>query len=324
MLYLSVFVLALIAEVRPQFPPFSRSADSNNGNGRTSSHLLSRPVFCPLEQMASSWSIRELQDAVEAMSERQRVSPYILLSQLLERLRSKHVLEENLLNSLEGAALQEILEPSRNFPPLPPTSLQHGPSETFMVPREIDSTQSDEDEETSLYFVPFSNGPRQQNVPMKPDNNHRYEIIGRVRSLPPGGGFANILPSIISAPPLRPPMGLTVHVDSGDFGSSLPDVKVSISPFMSIVEVLRQADLQYHKLLALPSDTDVITFARSSVFDCHVVSRVGGVKKNDEYVWKIKVTDREGREMYNDVCLPDEKKRLLKPGSIISLFYVRL
>ncbi|GIY46303.1 uncharacterized protein CEXT_431321 [Caerostris extrusa] len=65
---------------------------------------------------------------------------------------------------------------------------------------------------------------------------------------------------------LQPPPGVTIRVETGLRDGVLPDVMVTLSPMMTIVEALKQAESKYRSYLGLTgaSDEAVISFSRSS------------------------------------------------------------
>ncbi|GIY87681.1 uncharacterized protein CDAR_118661 [Caerostris darwini] len=122
-----------------------------------------------------------------------------------------------------------------------------------------------------------------------------------------------------------PPLGATVRINSGDARNPVNrDISVTVSPLMTIIEALRQAEIKYQNVLGLHHDMDVITFTHSLAIDCYIVNRINDVVKSDDSGWKITIMDRDGQIVYDGFCLPNAKDVLVKPGTVIYLSYVSL
>ncbi|PRD28134.1 UNVERIFIED_CONTAM: hypothetical protein NCL1_33336 [Trichonephila clavipes] len=117
--------------------------------------------------------------------------------------------------------------------------------------------------------------------------------------------------------------GVTIRVETGVRDDVLPEVIVTLSPMMTIVEALKQAESKFRSILGQPSASDdsVISFSRSTVAECYVIGSFNSVFSDDRGYWKIIVSDRGGQVIYDSVCLPSRTEVAVKPGMTITLLY---
>lgn len=64
---------------------------------------------------------------------------------------------------------------------------------------------------------------------------------------------------------------------------------------MTFIEALRQVERKYQNVLGFSDDTQIITFAHSDVVDCYTVNRIVDIERNEEFGWKVTVTDRDNQ-----------------------------
>ncbi|XP_065285321.1 uncharacterized protein [Dermacentor albipictus] len=116
---------------------------------------------------------------------------------------------------------------------------------------------------------------------------------------------------------LRPPPGakLVVRNDGEDL-----DASITVSPKMSLVEALRRADYK------LAEDTGrgsgVLHLGFSATRACYIVESVAGLRASPERAWKITISDRFGKLVYEDICLPGTDDLVVQPRMKIVLTYV--
>ncbi|XP_076321865.1 uncharacterized protein LOC143231126 [Tachypleus tridentatus] len=111
-----------------------------------------------------------------------------------------------------------------------------------------------------------------------------------------------------------PPAGVRVQMLT-DHGSSLFDVTVSLSPLMSVEDVLQQASIKYSRMMSLPAVSSMIKLRYSQLLQCSIVEGIPDVSG----LWKIRILDREERVVYDNVCVPSPQKLLVEPGMTILL-----
>lgn len=151
-------------------------------------------------------------------------------------------------------------------------------------------------------------GPAYQLVPP-----HGPIFSGLSSAFTPNTEFAP-LPPIRN---LRPPPGakLVVQTDGEDLGAS-----ITVSPKMSLVEALRRADYK------LAEDTGrgsgVLHLGFSATRACYIVESVAGLRASPERAWKITISDRFGKLVYEDICLPSTDDLVVQPRMTIILTYV--
>ncbi|KAH7957103.1 hypothetical protein HPB52_015292 [Rhipicephalus sanguineus] len=116
---------------------------------------------------------------------------------------------------------------------------------------------------------------------------------------------------------LRPPPGAKLLVQTG--GEDL-DASITVSPKMSLVEALRRAD---YKLAAdTGRGSGVLHLGFSATRACYIVESVAGVRASPERAWKITISDRFGKLVYEDICLPSTEDLVVQPRMKITLTYV--
>ncbi|XP_054711285.1 uncharacterized protein LOC129220841 [Uloborus diversus] len=171
--------------------------------------------------------------------------------------------------------------------------------------------------ETSSHEMEFS-VPRPANIP------------GVIPHMVPSMGSHQMLrPTSLFFPlqNLPPPPGLTVRV-SGFPQGPLPEVSVTLSPLMTLVEALRQAEEQFRSALRTTSSVpgeadDIIHFGHSGTqTDCYIIQSLAGLRSNAKgSKWNIIVSDKLGEVIYNSHCLPNPRDVKFKPGMTITLLY---
>lgn len=78
---------------------------------------------------------------------------------------------------------------------------------------------------------------------------------------------------------------------------AIPEVTVTLSPMMTIVEALKQAESKFRSVLGLSrvSDAEVISFSHSSYEECYVIQSFDNIESNEAGYWKIIVSDISGK-----------------------------
>lgn len=116
---------------------------------------------------------------------------------------------------------------------------------------------------------------------------------------------------------LRPPPGAKLSVQNG--GEDL-DASITVTPKMTLVEALRRAD---YKLAAdTGRGSGVLHLGFSATRACYIVESVAGVRASPERAWKITISDRFGKLVYEDICLPLTDDFVVQPRMKITLTYV--
>ncbi|GFQ83904.1 uncharacterized protein TNCT_521781 [Trichonephila clavata] len=308
---------------------------------KTSNHRAlhsNRILDCDMEDIIETIGLNEIQVLIEAVALRKGSNPYAILRMLYKRMKNKEEIEDDIMNSIDAIPLPDLLSPPIiEAPPparMPPVS-SHTP---YSLPSNDPMTTSDE-EDTNFVIIPVApDDPVPNGFPaifppmIKPDAKVRNEapfIISNIA--PPVGKMNHAIPDVfpvlspIKANHLRPPLGATVRVDSGDSRNPINrDVSVTVSPLMTIIEALRQAEIKYQNVLGLNHDMDVITFTHSLTVDCYIVNRINDVVESEDSGWKITIVDRDGQIEYDGFCLPNGNDVLVKPGTLIFLSYVSL
>lgn len=118
---------------------------------------------------------------------------------------------------------------------------------------------------------------------------------------------------------LRPPPGAKLRVLAGGAGEEL-HASMIVSPKMSLVEALRRADYM------LAADTGrgsgVLHLGFSATRACYIVESVAGLRASPERAWKIAISDRFGKLVYEDICLPATDDVVIQPRMTITLSYI--
>lgn len=117
---------------------------------------------------------------------------------------------------------------------------------------------------------------------------------------------------------LRPPPGARLVVQTDGEGGPGLDVGVTVSPKMSLVEALRRADYK----LAAGRGSGVLHLGFSATRACYIVESVEGLRASPEHAWKITISNRFGKLVYDDICLPAEDDVVVQPRMTITLSYV--
>ncbi|KAF8790949.1 uncharacterized protein LOC129960452 [Argiope bruennichi] len=329
----------------PQFNAIKQLSDMENNLDplKTSANRMAlqsnRVVGCDMEEIVDSVGLNDLQDLIEAVALRKGTNPFAILKTLYKRMKNREEIEENMLNSIDAIPLPELLSPSiMDVPPQP--RFPPAPSNTPYSLPSNDPLSGSEEEDANVVIIPVAPAdPIQNSFPnmfppmMKPDLKVRNEapfVFGNV--VPTVPKVNHVLPAVFPIFPipmksnhLRPPVGATIRVNSGDDLNPINrDITVTVSPLMTIIEALRQAEIKYQNVLGLNHDMDVITFAHSLSIDCYTVNRINDVVQNEDWGWKITIMDRDGLIVYDGFCLPNGKDVLVKPGTLIYLSYVSL
>lgn len=147
-----------------------------------------------------------------------------------------------------------------------------------------------------------------------------YQVIGLGgRAVPEPSDFAPLSPVRMM---LRPPPGILVAVTPSGLGEpKLPQVALTVAPQMSLVEALRSADYKLQRMVGIASES-MIKLGYSPALGCTVVRAISGVQTKQQRAWKIAVTDRHGKLVYNGVCLPQREQLTVLPRMRIGLSYV--
>ncbi|KAK8768661.1 hypothetical protein V5799_014874 [Amblyomma americanum] len=119
---------------------------------------------------------------------------------------------------------------------------------------------------------------------------------------------------------LRPPPGAKLVVVTGPAGEELR-TSIIVSPKMSVVDALRQADYR------LAADTgrasgEVVDMGYSATRACYIVESVADLRASPERAWKITISDRFGKLVYEGTCLPREGDVVIQPRMTITLSYI--
>jgi len=156
------------------------------------------------------------------------------------------------------------------------------------------------------------------NVPRGP-----VVVYDRVAShLPvPGSGRFLIIPGR-----RQRPFGSKVRVLARNM---VREVKFTTSPFMSVFEALKQAEIKVQYQYPELKDQRVISIESSEEADgheCFKITRVGRVTEDDSHDWIIKVYYADSRTgatelVYEGRCVPGKDKVLVRPLSTIDLVY---
>ncbi|XP_064460434.1 uncharacterized protein LOC135370595 [Ornithodoros turicata] len=159
----------------------------------------------------------------------------------------------------------------------------------------------------------------------------RYQVNG-ARGSPSGfapgtfeaGSNAFLPPNELAPMPpvrmmLRPPPGAKLVVTPSGLGEpKLPEVSLTVSPQMSLVEAVRKADYRMQRMVG---SGPLLQLGFSTSLGCYIVRSVEDVKSNQERAWKVSVTDRYGKLVYSDVCLPLREDLTVQPRMTIALNY---
>ncbi|GIY32748.1 uncharacterized protein CDAR_436041 [Caerostris darwini] len=240
------------------------------------------------------------------------VPPTVILNRILRKVKYRQRAEKSKpKNPLQDLALQELVgtryrpQPPgfEGLPPLPGQSSQALPPPPPLIRPGL--------------------RPPIQSMPPLPSGNIMTGVFtsGFAPQAPPQ---SQPYPQTFYIPiqNLQPPPGVTIRVETGLRGGVLPDVTVTLSPMMTIVEALKQAESKYRSYLGLrgASDEAVISFSRSSIDECFVVRSFNNVASDDRGYWKIIVSDK-GQVVYDNICLPSRSEVAVKPGMTITLLY---
>ncbi|XP_035206780.1 uncharacterized protein LOC118181700 isoform X1 [Stegodyphus dumicola] len=293
-------------------------------------------VNCDIEAIFNAVRLNELQLLIEAVAERTHISPFAVLRMLQKRINSNEEIEENIINVIEEASLEDLFNhPLKDIPP--PIELSPVSNEVpYALPPNF-HLNTDTEDEKKLIIVPVTSSMsnsvlHRMPLPMKTEVKSRNEEPTILNNIVPSGGksrntLSAVFPmlSAIKSNHLKPPLGATVRVNSGDPRHAIDrDITVTVSPLMTLIEALREAEIKYQTALGLSLDSDVIKFAHSSRTDCYMVNSIDDVVRSDASGWKVKIVDRNGQVVYDNFCIPSGKDAFVKPGTVISLSYVPL
>ncbi|XP_054721706.1 uncharacterized protein LOC129231420 [Uloborus diversus] len=318
----------------PNYPPFNGLShhprmenmidpvERSNHKSIQSNEILD----CNWEDIRSGVGLKELQDLVEAVAENKGLSPFAVLRMLHRRMKNKE--EENMLNAMDNMPLPDIFtQPILDLPPpmkIPPDTNKA----PYALPPDVPMIHGTEDD-TNVVIIPVAPSlPNRIPPMMKIESKPRKENSNSVNNIGPALGKASHMFSLLTPirnGPLRPPLGATVRVDSGDSLSPINrDITVTVSPLMTLLEALRQAEIKYQNVLGLSHNSEFITLSHSASIDCFIVNSIDDVVKTEDYGWKVTIADRDGQVLYDNFCIPNGKDFLIKPGTLISLTYVPL
>ncbi|KAF8767450.1 hypothetical protein HNY73_020413 [Argiope bruennichi] len=269
---------------------------------------------CPQEPKA--YTIDEMEKMVYAVAQEKGVPPTVILNRIMRKVKYRQRTQKvKPKNPLQDLALQELIG-TRYRPPPPGVE-----DEPDILPPQGQSS--------SRILSPSARYPplRLPAHPVPPTSEHGGLMTGVFMS-----GFMPKAPPqqqqhpqsfFIPIQNLQPPPGVTIRVETGIRDGVLPDVIVTLSPMMTIVEALKQAESKYRSYLGLSpvSDEEVISFSRSSVAECYVIGSFNNVSSDDRGYWKIIVSDKGGKVIYDSICLPSRNEVAVRPGMTITLLY---
>ncbi|KAG8194886.1 hypothetical protein JTE90_029177 [Oedothorax gibbosus] len=325
----------------PGYKPFSpiqqlseieNSLDPIEMSSRRGLHT-NKILECDMRDLFETVGFNELQDLIEALAVRKLTSPFAVLKVLHRRMKSKEELEESIMNAMDGVPIPEVMNPP-NLEVPPPVRLPPSPGRapySLSVPNSPTET-----DDTKVVIVPVAPPMPAQNsfaskLPASTKTDRHEAPFMIPNGGPPVGKINHVIPAVfpmlspLRSNHFRPPLGATIRVNSGDPRNPINrDIIIPISPLMTILEALRQAETRYQNILGLSHDMDVISFSHSSEMGCYMVNNIGDVESSGVLTWKILITDREGHVVYDNFCLPNGKEVLVKPGTTISLSYVPL
>ncbi|XP_023228842.1 uncharacterized protein LOC111629190 [Centruroides sculpturatus] len=257
-------------------------------------------------------TVRDLESLVETFAKNEGITISTLLLRLYQTSRSKQNLKnEAFLNSLEDISIQELLDSDIELPVIP-DNLPPQPSDIFSFPKNLPKGKIPKPIEP---FLP----PKIPHPPLiYPEPQHELPLMF---PSPPKLPLPNVVPILTPLHSLRPPPGAVVKINAGDSRIEIPEVIVTVSPMMTVVEALRQADIKFQRELGFSPNDEVISFHHSPLVGCYVVSRFDTISMKKDLMWKITISDREGKTVYDGICIPSGRDVIIKPGMIISLTY---
>lgn len=92
-----------------------------------------------------------------------------------------------------------------------------------------------------------------------------------------------------------------VRIDEGAFGIPIPPMPITVSPRMSITEVLEVAAVQFEEEAA-PILTDInfykVTLGFSRHPHCRIIREVGNLSANRSFVWALTINDHSGKVQF--------------------------
>ncbi|GFS82948.1 uncharacterized protein NPIL_534321 [Nephila pilipes] len=298
-------------------------------------------------QDSKLYTIDEMEKLVYTVANQKGVPATVILNRIMRKVKYRQRMEKiKSQNPLQELALQELI--GTKYRPRPPgddedSSLPSFPGQSSRaLPPQRPIRPPGDDKDFSLPSFPGQSSSHAL-PPQPPQPPRRPAFHPPIHPLPPPSGhnnpmtgvfntgFAGLQNSLQPYPQsfyipiqnLQPPPGVKIRVETAVRDGVLPEVIVTLSPMMTIVEALKQAESKYRSILGLSSVSDeaVISFSRSSVAECYVIGSFNSVPSNDRGYWKIIVSDKGGEVIYDSVCLPSRTEVAVKPGMTITLLY---
>ncbi|XP_015908295.2 uncharacterized protein [Parasteatoda tepidariorum] len=262
-----------------------------------------RVIECDMKDIFNIIGLSEIQELIEFLAARKGTTSFSIVRMLQKRMKIKEEMEENMFNTIERVPMPEMISAD---PPLRPNDAIYSlPSQTTNI------------HEDDVVIIPVA-----QNT--LPNRLLKADFLARNQEprIPPVVPFP--IPPVKNNQ-VRSLFAATVRVNTNDSLNSLTrDIIITVSPLMTLIEALRQAEIKYQNILGLNHETDVFTFSHSSIMNCYMVNQISGMVNNEEHAWQVTITDRESQVIYSNFCLPSGRDAFVKPGTLISLSYVPL
>ncbi|KAG8190903.1 hypothetical protein JTE90_014384 [Oedothorax gibbosus] len=265
-----------------------------------------------------AYTIDEMEKMVYQVARIKDVPPTVILNRILRKVRFRQRTDKSKLeNPLQDLALQELLATKYRPPSFDseaPRRPMHQAPPALPPPR--------------AFSPPVPSVPNSQ-VPMAPPM-HQMPPSRMMTGVFFAPGMTTNTFGSQSHPPnafyipiqnLGPPPGVTIKVEAGMQEIVFPEVLVTLSPMMTAVEALRQAEGQFRLILGQSEDDSVISFRRSTLTECYIVGSFNDLQTDERGYWKIIVSDKMGKDIYQSVCLPSRSEVPIKPGMTITLVY---
>ncbi|GFY56283.1 uncharacterized protein TNIN_310891 [Trichonephila inaurata madagascariensis] len=210
----------------------------------------------PCLQDPKFYTIDEMEKLVYAVANEKGVPATVILNRIMRKVKYRQRMDKTKpKNPLQELAFQELI--GTKYRPRPPG-----------------------EEDSSLPTFPGQ--PPARMLPPQPPRRPVFQPP--IRNLPPPSGHSNLRTGVFTtgfASPhnplqpypqsfflpiqnLQPPPGVTIRVETGVRDGVLPEVIVTLSPMMTIVEALKQAESKFRSILGQPSvsDDSVISFSQ--------------------------------------------------------------
>ncbi|XP_054160295.1 uncharacterized protein LOC128958462 [Oppia nitens] len=127
----------------------------------------------------------------------------------------------------------------------------------------------------------------------------------------------HISPFLLPHRNIKPPPGAKVLVE---FKGKKREVTISVSPLMTVLEALKQAEIKFERTYKLYLEDGLISFWSSPILSCIIVDRISTIRNTKSMMWQISIIGDNGQIEFQDFCLPAEI--FVKPGSTIKLVYI--